>query len=302
MEDNNDQLNLRDVVHHYRSIVDGLNSNSLVAVLRKQNNTFAKALDLIEKYLPAAENLLDQDIPDVSIKTATIFLIGLWSKVRQGGSAAELTKDDMNSALGAAFDQAVAIDPKDYTLFVFDLYKKSIAFAIPPMGLNASPSAINRLKEIVALMEESAEALESGAMPEAKFIEENLWLSLEAVFLVLTDRMNFLRISEERRELAEAVEALVFQKIRFRVYDREVAAVNECLEYQAKLDQELTEQVNAYIDALRDELDEFDALVDKAFDPTDFRVAFAGSAELAEFLGAEEILKTQRDVDDYFMF
>ena len=150
-------------------------------------------------------------------------------------------------------------------------------------------------------MEEYAEALESGTMPEAKFIEENLWLSLEAVFLVLTDRMNFLRISEERRELAEAVEALVFQKIRFRVYDKEVTAVNECLEYQAKLDQKLTEQVNAYIDALRDELDEFDALVDKAFDPTDFRLAFAGSADLAEFLGAEEILKAQSDIDDYFM-
>ena len=49
-------------------------------------------------------------------------------------------------------------------------------------------------------MEEYAEALESGAMPEAKFIEENLWLSLEAVFLSgrLKDKIILCRLAVKR--------------------------------------------------------------------------------------------------------
>ena len=48
-------------------------------------------------------------------------------------------------------------------------------------------------------------------------------------------------LPEERRELAEAVSALVFQKIRLSHYDKELAAIDECLEYQKMLDQKLTE-------------------------------------------------------------
>ena len=63
----------------------------------------------------------------------------------------------------------------------------------------------------------------------------------------------------------------------------------------------MTNQVNAYIDSLRDELDEFDELVEKAFHTTDFQAAFRGSIGLAESVGAKEILMTKEDIDSYFM-
>ena len=284
-----------------KSTLDELDNNSLLAILRAQSKRFDKALNLIEKYMPAVENALDQDKADLGIKTATIFAIRLWSKLNQGASVSELTKDDWNSVLGAAAEKAVTINPQDYSRMVFDLYRKSISYAIEPMRASASESVLNRLEEIVSLMDRYSEDFESGAMPEVKFIEENLWLSLEAVFLVMTDRMSHSLLPEERRELAEAVSALVFQRIRFSHYDKELAAIDECLEYQKMLDQKLTERVNAYIDALRDELDEFDALVERAFNTNDFREAFRGSVDLAKNLGTEEILQTKQDVDDYFM-
>lgn len=295
------QFDLKDMLQYCRDIVDSLNSNSLVVVLRKQNERFDKALNIIEDLLPAAENVMEQDIPEVGIRAATMFLIALWSRLRQGGSVAEMTKDDWKDVIGLVYEQAANIDPKDYSILVFDLYRSSIAFAIEPMRLNASPSVISRLEEIVCLMDGYKQDLESGTMPEAKLIEENLWLSLEAVFLVMTDRMNYRLIPEERRELAEAVGALAFQKFRYSIYEKELAAVNECLEYQNKLDQKLAERVNAYIDALNEELDEFDALVEVAFNTTDFQAAFRGSADLAKKLGAEEILRTRKDVDEYFL-
>lgn len=299
--ENNAQFNLREILRQCRSTLDDLNENSLVAKLREQNNIFDNALQLIEKYLPVAENALDQDRKELGTKAATIFLINLWSKLSQGGTVAELTKDDWRDVMGGAAENAVSIDPQEYSLMVFDLYKRSIKFAITPMSENASESVINRLDEIVSLMEGYDEALRSGEMSEVAFIEENMWLSLEAIFLVMTDRMSHMLLSDKRRELAEAVSALVFQKIRNQHYDEELAAINECLEYQSKLDQRLTERVNAYIDALRDELDAFDAMVEKAFDTSDFKAAFKGSIELAESLGADGILQTQDEVDDFFL-
>ena len=302
MDDNhNNQINLKEMLQYCRGVVDNLNSNSLVSALLKQNENFNKALDIIEKILPAAENVLDQGVDDIGIRAATMFLIGLWSKLRQGGSVDGLTKDDWNNVLANVYEQAATIDPKEYSLKVFDLYRRSIEFAIDPMRNNASPSTIERLEEIVSLMRGYADDLESEAMPEVKYIEENLWLSLEAVFLVMTDRMYHLLIPEERRELAEAIGALTFQKFRYSLYEKELDAVNECLEYQSKLDQRLKEKLNAYIDALRAELDEFDVLVEKAFDTTDFQAAFRGSIDLAKTLGAEGILQTKQDVDDFFL-
>ena len=302
MDDNNrNQINLKDMVQYCRDTVDNLNNNTLVAVLREQDENYGKALDLIERLLPAAENVLDQDTKEVSIRAATMFLIGLWSKLKQGDSVSDLTKDEWNNILGNAYEQAAVIDPKDYSLKVFDLYRRSIEFAIEPMRANASPAAVERLEEIVSLMGEYAKDLEEGAMPETKYIEENLWLSLEAVFTVMTDRLNFRLVSEEKRELAEAVGALAFQRLRLSIYEKELDAINECLDQQSQLDQKLTEQVNAYIDALRDELDEFDALVEKAFDTADFQSAFRGSIDLAKMIGTEEILRTQQDIDDYFL-
>lgn len=299
--ENKAQINLRDMLQLCRSTLNDLNSNTLIGILRDQNTNFNKALDIIEKYLPVVENAIDQDKSELSIKAATIFLIGLWARLKQGGSIADLTNDDWNSALGAAVEKAVTMDPQEYSLKVFDLYKKSIAFVIDPMKGSASESVISRLEEIVALMEGYAGELEAGNMPEVKFIEENLWLSLEAIFLVMTDRMSHVLLPEKRRELAEAVSALVFQKFRYSHYEQELAAINACLDYQTKLDKKLENQINAYIDSLRDELDMFDALVEKAFNTTDFQAAFRGSIDLAKSLGADGILQTQQEVDDYFM-
>lgn len=296
-----DQNDLKEILKACKSTLDNINSNSLVTALRAQNERFNNALLLVEKYLPLAEKAFDQDKADLSIRTSTIFLISLWSKLRQGGTVAELTKEDWNGILGNAAEKAVTIDPKDYSKMVFDLYRRSIAFAIDPMRQSASESVINRLEEIVSMMNCYAEDLDNGDVSEIKFIEENLWLSLEAVFLVLTDRMTHRVIPQERQELADALSALVFQKFRYSHYENELAAINECLEYQSDLDQRLESQVTAYIDALNDELDAFDETVERAFNTTDFQTAFRGSIELAQLMGSDEALQNQQDIDDYFM-
>ena len=293
-------FNLREMLQYCNSLVDELNNNSIAAFLRKQNKNFDQALNTVEKVLFAAEIVMDQDADGVGVRAATMFLLALWSRLKQGESAGDFTQEDWNEILRMVYDKAVTIDPIDYTLLVFDTYRCSIAFAILQMRSNASPGVLSRLEEIVSLMDAYAEDLRTEEMSEAAFIEENLWLSLEAIFLVMTDRMN-LMLPEDRRELAEAIGALAFQKFRYSHYEKELAAIDACLGYQDELDKRLTEEVNEYIAALKNELDEFDSLVEQAFNTSDFRLAFKGSVDLAESLGAEGILKTQQEIDDYFM-
>lgn len=295
------KVDLEEILKFCRTTLDNLKSNSLVETIRAQNDAFNNALKLIEKYLPIAENAVNQDKADLSMRTATIFLVSLWSKLRKGGTVGDLTREDWNNIIGNAAETAVTIEPTDYSKMVFDLYRRSIDFAIDPMRQSASESVINRLEEIVSIMNCYAEDLDNGDVSEVKFIEENLWLSLEAVFLVLSDRMTHKVIPNERQELADAIGALVFQKFRYSHYEKELAAINECLEYQSDLDQRLETQVNAYIDALNDELDTFDEIVERAFNTTDFQMAFRGSVELAQLMGSDEALQTQQDVDDYFL-
>ena len=65
MDGNNKaQINLREMLQMCRSTLDDLSSNTLFAVMREQNVNFGNALNLIEKYLPIAENMLDQDKAD----------------------------------------------------------------------------------------------------------------------------------------------------------------------------------------------------------------------------------------------
>ena len=293
-------INLREMLQYCNSLIDELNNNSIAAFLRKQNKNFDQALNTVEKVLFVAEIVMDQDADGVGVRAATMFLLALWSRLKQGESAGDLTQEDWNEILRMVYDKAVTIDPIDYTLLVFDTYRRSIAFAIMQMRSNASPDVLSGLEEIVSLMDAYAEDLRTEEMSEAAFIEENLWLSLEAIFLVMTDRMN-LMLPEDRRELAEAIGALAFQKFRYSHYEKELAAIDACLGYQDELDKRLTEEVNEYIAALKNELDEFDSLVEQAFNTSDFRLAFKGSVDLAESLGAEGILKTQQEIDDYFM-
>ena len=296
----NTAIDLRGALQYCKDIIEKLDNNTVVAVLREQNEYFGKALDTVEKLIPAAENVIYQDADDIGIQAATAFLISLWSKMRDEESVNDLTQDDWKNIICQVYEQAATIDPREYSRLVFNTYRRSIAFAIEPMRINASQEVIGRLDEIVALMDEYSDALDERTIDEAKYIEENMWLSLEAIFLVMTDRLSLRILPEERRELADALGALAFQKIRYSIYDKELSAIDECLAYQAKLDKRLSSQVDAYIDALRDELDEFDRLVDAAFS-SDFRTAFAGSASLAESLDAVDILRSTQDIDDFFL-
>ena len=69
---------------------------------------------------------------------------------------------------------------------------------------------------------------------------------------------------------------------------------------QKEIDEALANKLDDYILSLKDELDQFDATMEEAFS-TDFRTAFTGSAKLAALTGADEVLESIEDIDNYFL-
>ena len=289
--------NLDKIIQSCRKTVDGWNANTLVGMLREQNAAFEHALSTLEKVLLTAERVEDADREEISLKTATVFILAMFSRMKRGGTVDELTDENWKAIADFALDYAVIREPKEFSLLVFRYYRDAIQFVIEPMRVNAAEDTVARLEEIVQCMDANAELAESGELPEARYIEGSLWLSLEAIFLVLSDQIGF---SKGRQELANAAGALAFQSIRYRVYSEELAAVERCLEEQDVLDAALAEQVNEYIEHLNRELDDFDAMIAEAFSQ-DHRVAFRGSANLARAMGENQVLETTEDVDDFFL-
>ncbi len=290
---------INEVIDAYKSYLSELNPQNILEFLRKQDEDFDKAVTIIEKVISASKNIVETDSKALSIKAATVCILSLWNKISKKGSAENLSEEDWKEIAQTVLNYAVITDAKTYTKLVFIQYRKSIDFAIVKMKANAESDSVKRLKEIVDQLKRNEEMLDNGSLSEVSFVDDDLWLCLEAIFIVLSDRSG-IRIKDGKyQELSNVIGAVIFQKIRLSVFEDELQALEESLNEQKKLDETLEAKLDDYINRLKDELDIFDATIDEAFS-SDFRTAFTGSGKLASMVGAEEVLEDLEDIDNYF--
>lgn len=291
---------VNEIIDVYKGYLSELNAKNVIGFLRKQDEDFDKAVNVIEKVISASQNISDTDSKTLSIKAATVCILSLWNKMGKKGSAEKLNDDDWKDIAQSVLDYAVIMDPKTYTKLVFVQYRKSIEFALEKMAENAEEDSAKRLEEIIKQLKENEDKLDKGAMTEVAFVDDDLWLCLEAIFIVLSDRTGIRIKGGKYQELSNVLGAVIFQKIRLGIYEEELQALEDCLNGQKELDEALTKKLNDYIMQLKDELDLFDKTIEEAFS-SDFKTAFTGSAKLAAMTGAEEVLESMDDIDNYFL-
>ena len=289
-------IEIKEAIALCRAKIKSVNSNNIVQYLCEENAAFDRVLNVLDQAFTVADEIGEQDKKGIGIKTATVFIMSVYAKIRNGQMVKEFTDADWKDIANIAAKYAVLVDPREYSILVFETYRASINFAIGYME-NSCESTIDRLKGIAEEMSLYAEQVRDESMTEAKYIEECLWLSLEAVILVLSDRIG---LNKSHHEFVVAVSSLLFQQLRFQIYSEELDVVEECLQEQQELDAALEHRVNEYIDRLNSELDYFDELVEEAFS-SDINTAFKGSMKLSEHTGAEDILKSTQAIDEYFM-
>lgn len=146
-----------------------------------------------------------------------------------------------------------------------------------------------------------AEALAAGYISEVTYIEECLWISLEAMIKLLACTAT-LYGDQRVTDLTQALASYAFEYGRLMLYSRELEIVNQFIESQYQLDAELEQKYSAYLEDLQKESEKFCMLIDNAFVPN-FRDAFLHSVLLAKAAGVkkEEILSTTEDIDSFFL-
>ena len=212
------------------------------------------------------------------IKVVTILTFSILRKIASGKKPSELNKDDWKDIAADVSQYAVLADDQQYSVFIFNLYESYIRHSV-----------------------QQIEGIISEEISEVTYIEDCLWISLEAMIKLLACTA-YLRGDQQIADFAQALASYAFEYGRMMLYSRELEIVNQFIESQYQLDAELEQKYEAYLEDLQKESQQFYMLVDNAFAPN-FRDAFLHSVLLAKAVGVkeEEILVSTEDIDSFFL-
>ena len=236
------------------------------------------------------------------LKIGTVFQIFLVDVLASGKKADELTADDWQSIAGKVAKYAVLEDGQSYSEFVFGLYADYIDLSekvLKVRGVTEERAAA--VKGIADQIRNNTDLLQQGEITEVRYVEDNLWLSLEAMIKCLSLYMTPL-IGPEYTQLLQSVTQLGFEYGRYMLYAKEQAILQEYLDNQRILDERLQTEYEAYLDEVSKNAERFQGLIDAAFDPG-LRESLAESIALAKAYGVkeEELLKSEEEIDAFFM-
>ena len=235
------------------------------------------------------------------VKVATILVVSVLTKISKGKSPTQFTADDWKSVVSDISEYAVLQDNQKYSEFVFFMYEKYIRFYGQQIRIYASDQTLNSILSLADELQNKAEALNRGELSEVVYIEDCMWISLEAIVKLLASTA--MRLGDnEYTPFAEALALFAFEYGRLRLFRQEQELLDMYLVSQYALDKQLRDKYEAYIAELKKQSEQFMCLIENAFAP-DFKDAFLNSILLAQSagVGSEEILSTDEDIDDFFL-
>lgn len=235
------------------------------------------------------------------IKAITIMSFSILKKIANGKMLSELDKDDWKDIAADVSQYAVLTDDQQYSVFVFGLYESYIRNSVMQIEERITKETAAVINGLAEELHSKADALSAEYITEVAYIEDCLWISLEAMIKLLACTVA-LYGDQRIADFAQALASYAFEYGRLMLYSREVEIVNQFIESQYQLDAELGQKYAAYLEDLQEESKKFCVLIDNAFAPN-FRDAFLHSVLLAKAAGVkeEEVLFTTEDVDSFFL-
>ena len=196
---------------------------------------------------------------------------------------------------------AVLADDQQYSVFIFNLYESYIRHSVQQIEEIISEETANVINGLADELHGKSDALSAGYISEVTYIEDCLWISLEAMIKLIACTA-YLSGDQQIAGFAQALASYAFEYGRMMLYSRELEIVNQFIESQYQLDAELEQKYVAYLEDLQKESQQFYTLIDNAFAPN-FRDAFLHSILLAKAAGVkeEEILSSAEDIDSFFL-
>lgn len=250
-------------------------------------------------YLALAEK--QDEMGMTGIKAITIMTFSILKKIANGKMPSELDKADWKDIATEVSRFAVIADDQQYSVFIFNLYECYIRDSVKQIEDIISEETALVINGLADELHNKAAALGAGYITEVSYIEDCLWISLEAMIKLLACTATL--CGDQRvADFTQAIASYAFEYGRLMLYSRELEIVNQFVESQYQLDAELEKKYTAYLEDLQRESEKFCTLIDNAFAPN-FRDAFLHSVLLARTVGVkvEDILSTTKDIDSFFL-
>lgn len=257
-------------------------------------------LDRLQEYTEAAACKADAEAN--SKKAATIAVFAILKKMQGGTSLSGFTQDDWKEVLAAIGDYVLLMPDREYSVFVFEMYENCIRKSLQGLVGHASPEESEAIEALADELRVQEEAFHSGAISEPAYIEECLWISLEAMFKLLSASILPHIKNDSMREFSGALADFAFEYGRLMLYRREREIITAYINAQYELDSELEQKYACYIEELKKQTEAFGNLINNAFDEN-FRDAFLKSVILAQMAGVKDsqILKNSEEIDEFFL-
>lgn len=262
-----------------------------------------KAISIFEKIQVNLCALVNKDDEETltGIKVGTIILLTVLKKMAHGTTPNKFTEEDYKDIAKAVSEYAVLMDDQEYSVFVFELYAGYIEASAKVLALRVDEKRTESIHALSEELRKKSVLLRDEKITETAYIEECLWISLEAMIKLLSAYAGSLA-GQEYIDFLQAVSMYAFEYGRLVLYKKEQDILTEYLEKQYQLDVELSEKFESFKTELKRDSDRFNELVALAFDPG-FRETLKSSVELAKAAGVdqEEILDSVEKIDSFFM-
>ena len=235
------------------------------------------------------------------LKIGTVFQIFLVDKLASGADPKKMKPEEWGSIARKVSQYAVLEEGQSYSDFVFSLYADYIDLSAKGLSKFISEETLASIMSISSDIRSRTELLREEAISESAYVDDCLWLSLEAMVKLLSSSLTML-IGAEYSQLAQAVSQLAFEYGRYVLYAKEQAILTAYIKNQYVLDEQLRQQYDAFRAELAEQAERFNQLIEQAFS-SNIRESLMQSAELARAAGVreEDILTSVEDIDAFFM-
>ena len=237
----------------------------------------------------------------VKLRIGSVLTLGVLSRISKGKWPKDYSKDDWYALVSEVSEYAVDIDGQEYSALIFKLYAEYIDVSAGIFTGMVPAEKLDAIRNLADELRQKTELFQNDGIGESEYTEDCLWICLDAMTKLLSAAITKYAGSDFG-QLAEGIASVAFEYGRLVLYQKEQRLLNQYIENQHVIDVELQKQFDDYLRELQAQADTYEVLIDNAFS-ADFRQALQGSVELAIATGVSqnEILKTQDEIDDFFL-
>ena len=235
-------------------------------------------------------------------KTAAIAVFAILKKIAAGKKIPDFSEADWKDIVHNISEYVLLLPDDAYSAFVFRMYESYIRCSVDIIQAFASEEACEKILKLADELRANTKLFHNGSIDEIRYTEDCLWISLEAMFKLLSATCSPLLKGEMVSELSAALADFVFSYGRLMLYRREQEIISAYIEAQYVLDAELEEKYKSYLADLDKQTARCCSLIEQAFS-ANYREAFLKSMMLAQVTGVEEsqTLKNMKEIDDFFL-